>query len=173
MIKDIINGFLIILEDQYAVGDVITVGNMGGLVENMNLRITQIRNGEGQLITIPNSTISVVQNLSKDWSRVDLAVRIAYDTDPNYAMEVFNQLATEIYEDSNWHTKIIDPPEVLGIDDLQGNGMLVRIWIKTKPLEQWSVAREFRHRLRIAMQQKGIAIGIPHQSLAIEGFERS
>ncbi|MDX2254436.1 MAG: mechanosensitive ion channel family protein [Pseudanabaenaceae cyanobacterium bins.39] len=173
LIKDVINGFLIILEDQYAVGDVITVGNMGGLVENMNLRITQVRNGEGQLITIPNSAISVVQNLSKDWSRVDLMVRIAYDTDPDYALEVFKQLAADIYQEPDWSAKIIEMPEVLGIDELQNDGMLIRIWIKTKPLQQWSVAREFRRRLRLTMQQKEIAIGIPHQALLVDRWRQT
>ncbi len=165
LIKDIINGFLIILEDQYAVGDVIIVGKLGGLVENMNLRITQVRNNEGQLITIPNSAIAIVQNLSKDWARVDLTIRVAYDTDPDLALNVLRQLSQEIYQEYIWRTKILEPPEVLGIDDLEHSGMLIRTWIKTQPLQQWSVAREFRRRLKIAMEKEGIAIGVPQQSV--------
>ncbi len=168
LIKDVINGFLIILEDQYAVGDVIAVGELGGLVENMNLRITQIRNNEGQLITIPNSSIAIVQNLSKDWARVDLTIRVAYDTNPNLALDVLRKLAQEIYQEHIWRAKIIEPPEVLGIDDLQHSGMLIRIWIKTQPLQQWSVAREFRLRLKLIMEQEGIAIGIPQQAFLLE-----
>jgi small conductance mechanosensitive channel len=168
LIKDVINGFLIILEDQYAVGDVIVVGELGGLVENMNLRITQIRNNEGQLITIPNSSIAIVQNLSKDWSRVDLTIRVAYETNPDRALAVLRKLAQEIYQEHIWHAKIIEPPDVLGIDDLQHSGMLIRIWIKTQPLQQWSVAREFRRRLKLIMEQEGIAIGIPQQFLVAE-----
>lgn len=164
LIKDIINGFLIVLEDQYAVGDVIVVGQLGGLVENMNLRVTQVRNNEGQLITIPNSAISVVQNLSKDWSRVDLSIEVAYDSDPDYVLDILRKLAQEIYQEQAWHDKIIDPPEVLGIDGLQHSGMLIRIWIKTQPLQQWAVAREFRRRLKLVMTQENIAIGIPQQS---------
>ncbi|MBD2188904.1 mechanosensitive ion channel family protein [Pseudanabaena mucicola] len=168
LIKDVINGFLIIFEDQYAVGDVIVLGELGGLVENMNLRITQIRNNEGQLITIPNSSITIVQNLSKDWARVDLSIRVAYDTNPDHALDILRKLAQEIYQEQIWRAKIIEPPEVLGIDDLQHSGMLIRTWIKTQPLQQWAVAREFRRRLKLVMEQEGIAIGIPQQSLLLE-----
>jgi moderate conductance mechanosensitive channel len=163
VIKDMINGFLILLEDQYALGDVIEVGAVSGLVENMNLRITQIRNSEGRLITIPNSEIRVVQNLSKDWSRVDLAVSIAYGTKPDQALQVLQKLSKEMYEDANWRTKLIEPPEVLGIDEINHAGLLFRIWLKTQPLQQWLVAREFRRRLVLAMQEKGIEIGTPQQ----------
>ena len=168
LIKDVINGFLIILEDQYAVGDVIVVGELGGLVENMNLRITQVRNNEGQLITIPNSSIAIVQNLSKDWARVDLSIRLAYDTNPDHALEILRKLSLEMYQENIWRSKIIEPPEVLGIDDLQHSGMLIRIWIKTQPLQQWAVAREFRRRLKLMLERENIAIGIPHQYLLAE-----
>jgi moderate conductance mechanosensitive channel len=161
LIKDVINGFLIILEDQYAVGDVIMVGELRGLVENMNLRITQIRNNEGQLITIPNSSIAIVRNLSKDWARVDLAIRVTYDTNPDRALEILRKVTQEIYQENIWRAKIIEPPEVLGIDDLQQSGMLIRIWIKTQPLEQWIVAREFRRRLKLRMEQEEIVISTP------------
>ena len=167
LIKDIINGFLIILEDQYAVGDVIVVGTLGGLVENMNLRITQIRNNEGQLITIPNSAIAIVQNLSKDWARVDLTIQISYETDPDRALAVLRKLSQEIYAETEWQSKILEIPEVLGIDDLQHSGMLIRIWIKTQPLQQWAVGREFRRRLQMVMQKEGIEIGIPRQALLL------
>ncbi|PZU92314.1 MAG: mechanosensitive ion channel protein MscS [Pseudanabaena sp.] len=163
LIKDVINGFLIILEDQYAVGDVIVIGDLGGLVENMNLRVTQIRNNEGQLITIPNSSISIVQNLSKDWARVDLTIRVAYATNPDQALDILKNLSNEIYQEPIWRAKIIDPPEVLGIDDLQHSGMLIRIWIKTQPLQQWAVSREFRRRLKLRMEEEGLEIGIPQQ----------
>ncbi|NJR66818.1 MAG: mechanosensitive ion channel family protein [Leptolyngbyaceae cyanobacterium CRU_2_3] len=165
LIKDMINGFLILSEDQYAVGDVITIGNVSGFVENMNLRITQLRNSEGQLITIPNSTITVVQNLSKDWSRVDLAIDLAYGTDPDHALEVIRQLAQEMYDDREWRSKMPDPPDVLGIDEVNHNGILIRVWIKTLPLQQWVVAREFRRRLALALKREGLAIGVPQQSL--------
>lgn len=165
LIKDIINGLLIISEDQYAVGDVIIVGEVSGFVENMNLRITQLRDSEGQLITIPNSSITVVRNLSKDWSRVDLTIDLAYGTDPDHALRVIRGLAQALYQDPEWHSKMPDPPEVLGIDEVNHTGILIRVWIKTLPLQQWLVAREFRRRLTLTLEREGLAIGVPQQSL--------
>ncbi|HEY9860532.1 MAG TPA: mechanosensitive ion channel family protein [Candidatus Obscuribacterales bacterium] len=165
IVKDVINGFLILLEDQYAVGDVITVGQVSGFVENMNLRITQLRNNEGRLITIPNSAIAIVQNLSKDWSRVDIAIDIAYGTDPDRALEVIRQVGETMYSDREWRAKMPEAPEVLGIDELDHAGILIRVWLKTQPLQQWKVGREFRRRLKYALDEADIAIGSPQQSL--------
>jgi moderate conductance mechanosensitive channel len=169
LIKDVINGFLILLEDQYAVGDVIQVGKATGLVENINLRITQLRNAEGRLITIPNSSIAIVENLSKDWSRVDLGLVIAYDADLDRAIELIKQVGREMDRDRDWQAKIIEPPEVLGVDDLNNSGVTIRVWIKTQPLQQWKVGREFRRRLKLAMDDRGISIGIPQQSFSLRG----
>jgi moderate conductance mechanosensitive channel len=165
VVKDAINGFLILVEDQYAVGDVISIGNASGLVENLNLRITQLRDSEGKLITIPNNTITVVENLSKDWSRVDLGIKIAYGTNPDRALEVLRELAIEMYRDRFWRTQLIEPPEVLGIDAIEHSGMLMRVWLKTQPPQQWNVAREFRRRLKLTMKEKGLEIGTPQQFL--------
>ncbi|NES94382.1 MAG: mechanosensitive ion channel family protein [Desertifilum sp. SIO1I2] len=165
LIKDTINGFFILLEDQYAVGDVIAVGTVSGLVENMNLRITQLRNAEGRLITVPNSEIAIVENLSKDWSRVDVAIDVSYGSDVDRALSIIDEVAQKMSKEPVWREKIIDPPQVLGIDQISHMGVLIRVWIKTKPLEQWSVAREYRRRLKIALDQQGIAIGVPQQSL--------
>jgi moderate conductance mechanosensitive channel len=165
VVKDAINGFLILVEDQYAVGDVISIGDASGLVENLNLRITQLRDSEGKLITIPNNTITVVENLSKDWSRVDLSIKIACGTNPDRALEVLRELAIEMYRDRYWRTQLIEPPEVLGIDAIEHSGMLMRVWIKTQPLQQWNVAREFRRRLQLTMKKNGIEIGTPQQFL--------
>jgi moderate conductance mechanosensitive channel len=167
LIKDVINGFLILLEDQYAVGDVIQVGKATGLVENINLRITQLRNAEGRLITIPNSSIAIVENLSKDWSRVDLGLVIAYDADLDRAIELIKQVGGEMDRDPDWQPKMIEPPEVLGVDELNNSGVTIRVWIKTQPLQQWKVGREFRRRLKLAMDGRGISIGIPQQSFSL------
>jgi moderate conductance mechanosensitive channel len=165
VIKDVINGFLILFEDQYAVGDVVEIGDVGGLVENMNLRITQLRNNEGRLITIPNSAITIVQNLSKGWSRVDLTLTVAFDTNPDRALQILRKLSEEIYRDRTWHSKILELPEVLGIDEMDHTGLKIRIWIKTRPLEQWAVAREFRRRLKQTMVIEHLDIGVPQQFL--------
>lgn len=165
LIKDGINGFLILFEDQYAVGDVIMVGDVGGLVEYMNLRITQLRNSEGRLITIPNSAITIVQNLSKEWARVDLAIDLAYQTNIDQALGVIQTLANELYREPQWREKMIEPPEILGVDELDHAGILVRVWIKVKPLQHWSVGREFRRRLKQQFDEAGISIGTPQQAL--------
>jgi moderate conductance mechanosensitive channel len=165
LIKDMINGFLILLEDQFGVGDVVAIGDVSGLVENLNLRITQLRSSQGHLITIPNSAITVVQNLSKEWSRVDLSVSVAYESDLEQALGVIRQVAQSMSQDTDWEAIILDEPEVLGVENLDETGATVRIWIKTQPLKQWEVAREYRRRLKLAFDQAGISIGIPQQSL--------
>jgi small-conductance mechanosensitive channel len=165
LIKDIINGFLILFEDQYGVGDVIIVGEVAGFVENMNLRITQLRNEEGRLITVPNSEIRIVQNLSKEWSRVDLTVTIAHNSNLEQALTVIDDVAQEMSRDRHWRSLILEPPLLLGIDQLDHVGSLVRLWIKTQPLKQWDVAREYRRRLKLALDNAGISIGVPQQSL--------
>ncbi|MBD0346848.1 MAG: mechanosensitive ion channel family protein [Coleofasciculus sp. Co-bin14] len=165
LIKDAINGFFIILEDQYAVGDVINVANVGGLVENMNLRITQLRDAEGRLITIPNSEIKVVANLSSTWSRADLPIPIAYYADVDKALEVIDRVAQDMSKDGLWRDEILDKPEVLGVDDFGVRGVIIRVWIKTQPLKQWVVAREFRRLLKVALDQAGISIPMPQQEV--------
>lgn len=161
LIKDLVNGCLILIEDQFAVGDVIQIGDKGGLVENLNLRVTQLRNGEGQLITIPNSNITNVCNLTRLWSRVDFSIVVAYENDPKQVLEVLRQVSQQLYSETEWRDRLPEPPDVLGIDDLSHTGMLVRVWIKTAPMEQWSVGREFRLRVRQAFEANNIEIGRP------------
>lgn len=160
LIKDAINGFLIILEDQYALGDFISVGAVGGIVEQLNLRMTQIRDAEGRLITIPNSEVKIVANLSSRWSRADLTIPIAYESDVNQALKLIEKIALEMDIDPQWEHQILETPQVLGIDNftVPDRGLLIRVWIKTKPLKQWAVAREYRRRLKIAFDEAGISI---------------
>lgn len=165
LIKDAINGFLIIVEDQYALGDVIAVGDVGGLVENLNLRMTQLRDAEGRLITIPNSEIKVVANLSSRWSRADLTIPVTYQADVDKALDLIKAVASKMQADEDWKQHIVDHPEVLGIDNFGDRGLIIRVWIKTQPLKQWDVSREFRRRLKIAFDQAGISIPIPQQAI--------
>ncbi|MBD2566010.1 MULTISPECIES: mechanosensitive ion channel family protein [Nostoc] len=165
LIKDAINGFLIILEDQYALGDVINVGDVGGLVENLNLRMTQLRDSEGRLITIPNSEIKVVANLSSRWSRADLTIPIAYQADIEKALKLIESIGFEMDKDPRWERQILETPQVLGIDQFGDRGLIIRVWIKTQPLKQWDVAREFRRRLKVALDHAGISISVPQQAI--------
>ena len=165
LIKDAINGFLIILEDQYAIGDVIAVGDKGGLVEKLNLRITQLRDAEGRLITIPNSEIKTVANLSSSWSRADLNIPVAYNTDVDQALKLIQNVAMEMSREPQWQNQILETPEVLGVDQFGDRGMVIRVWIKTQPLKQWDVAREYRRRLVVAFDEVGMPIPVPQQSI--------
>ncbi len=161
LIKDLVNGCLILIEDQFAVGDVIQVGDKSGLVEHLNLRVTQLRNSEGQLITIPNSNITDVSNLTRLWSRIDFSIVVAYENDPKQVLEILKEVCQQLYSEPKWRERLPESPEVLGIDDLSHTGMLMRVWIKTAPMEQWSVGREFRLRVRQAFEANNIQIGRP------------
>ncbi len=170
LIKDIINGFRILWIDSFAVGDVIAMGDVAGLVEDLTLIYTQLRDWEGRLITIPNSEIRIVQNMTKDWSRVDFTVEIGYETDADRAIEIIQQVAEQMYAEWEWQKLIIEPPELLGIEQLAHSGILIRLWIKTQPLQQWTVGREFRLRLKRAFDREGIPIGMPQQSLSLKNY---
>jgi small conductance mechanosensitive channel len=171
LIKDAINGFLIILEDQYALGDVINVGDVGGLVENLNLRMTQVRDAEGRLITIPNSEIKIVANLSSRWSRADLTIPVDYQANVDEAIKLIGAVALEMDEDSQWQQQILETPKVLGVDNFGDRGLIIRVWIKTQPLKQWDVAREYRRRLKIAFDQAGITIPVPQQAIWVNDVQ--
>jgi small conductance mechanosensitive channel len=167
LIRDAINGFCIIVEDQYAVGDVINVEGFGGLVESMNLRITRLRDGEGRLITIPNSEIRIVANLSSEWSRADLNIPIAYQTDVDEALAIIGQVAEKMNNDPSWSDRILEAPLVLGVDLFGDRGVIIKVWIKTQPLKQWEVSREFRRRVKTALDQAGIPIPPPQQEIQL------
>lgn len=173
LIRDLVNGFLILIEDQYAIGDVIAVDGVDGFVENLNLRTTQLRNGEGRLIVLPNSCINRVENLTRSWARVDHTVEVAANTNPRHALEVIRRVANEVYQDPQWRSLIVDPPEVLGIDEATHAGLLIRTWIKTEPLQQWAVGREFRLRVLTALEEEGIELGMPQQRLWYPSTEQS
>lgn len=168
LIKDLVNGCLILWEDQYGIGDVIAINGSTGFVEDMNLRITQLRDAEGRLITIPNSSITKVENLTRTWSRVDFSLEVDYDTDINRVLQVIGEVAQQMYQETDWRDRILDAPEILGVDRLSHEGMLIRVWIKTKPLQQWPVGREFRRRVRLALAAHHIHIGTPQQTLRAE-----
>jgi small-conductance mechanosensitive channel len=171
MKKDVIMRVLILLEDQVAVGDGIMIGEMGGFVENMNLRITQLRDFSGELITISNSMITSVSNLSKDWARVDLSVPLPYNNDMPKAMQLMQKTAETMCQDPKWKELILDAPQLLGIDAFNESGFVVRLWIQTQPLKQWDVERELRRRPKLAMDDQGIAIGISQQAVWLRRTE--
>ncbi|MDX2239966.1 MAG: mechanosensitive ion channel family protein [Leptolyngbyaceae cyanobacterium bins.302] len=169
LVKDLVNGFLILFEDQFRIGDMIRVGTtsglteVSGLVENLNLRITQLRNETGNLITVPNSSIAQVENMSRDWSRADFRIEVAYNTDVDRAIAVVRETLSDMAQDPDWQALILDSQEMLGVEQLSHTGILIRVWIKTIPLKQWIVVREVRRRIKIAFDRHHIQIGTPQQ----------
>jgi small conductance mechanosensitive channel len=168
IIKDLTNGFLILAEDQYAIGDVIIVGAVGGIVENLTLRVTQLRDDAGRLITIPNSQIALVENLTRTWSRIDFKVTIAYGSALDRAIEVMADVAQQFCREAEWAPLIIGSPEILGVESFSHAGVVIRIWIVTLPLRQYPVGREFNRRVYLALQSHGIGIGIPQEIDRVE-----
>lgn len=162
-IANVIRGCLILLTDQFAVGDVIVVGNLSGFVERMNLYMTHLRGNEGRLISIPNANIDVVENLTKEWSRVDFKVEIAYDADVKRALEIIHEVSQEMRSEPQWQDSILEPASILGVDGITHNGILIQVWIKTQSMQQWAVGREFRLRIKLAFDREGIAIGMPQR----------
>lgn len=167
LIKDFINGFLILFEDHYGIGDVITVEGLTGSVEYVNLRITQLRDIEGRLITIPNSQINIVQNLSKDWAQIDLSVKVAPATDLSKALMLLKKTATELSQEADWQQSILEPPDILGINAMDYTGVTLRLLLKTQPLQQWPVAYELRRRIKQAFDQAGISMGMPQEQVEL------
>ena len=165
LVKDLVNGVLILLEDQYAIGDLISTGGTTGIVENLNLRITQIRGEDGRLVTLPNSLIAQVDNLSRNWSRAVITIDVAYGTDVDEALAVVRHTANAMAADPTWRSAILIPTEVLGVNGISHAGLSLVIWIRTQPLKQYAVGREFRRRLRLALEQAHITIGIPQQNI--------
>jgi small conductance mechanosensitive channel len=156
LFRDWMNGLFIIFGDQYAVGDTVNIAGVNGRVESMSLRSTNIRGSGGSLNTVPHGQITTVQNLTKDWSRVDLTVQVAKDTDVNQAMQVMQQVADEMAHDPDWQSRILDPTSRIGVSQISATGTQILMWIKTTRADQWKVEYEFRYRLKLAFDQQDI-----------------
>ena len=163
IIKDLTAGFLILVEDQFAIGDYVGIGAISGVVEQLSLRATRVREDDGRLTTIPNSQVSIVQNATRDWGRVDVTVNVANDIDIERALSVIADVADQLSRDPSWSTVILEPPRVLGIDAFSHAGVGIRVWIVTQPLQRVPVRREFNRRVLVALKQHGIEIGVPQQ----------
>ncbi|CAM3494328.1 mechanosensitive ion channel family protein [Deinococcus saxicola] len=171
LIKDVFTGFFILLEDQYGVGDVITVnsGTLSGNVETLNLRLTTLRALDGTVHLIPNGQINTVSVSSKDWSRVVATVSVTYQADINEALRVLKAVSDEIYADEEWKTLFLEEPDIQGVTQLAPDGITLRALFKVLPKSQYAVGREFNRRIKIAMDQAGIEIPFPQRSLNFGG----
>lgn len=162
LIKDFIGGFLILLEDQFGVGDVISVNGFAGTVEHLSLRRTGLRGLDGGLTIVPNGEIRAVQNLTKDWSRALVDVDISYDDDVDHAIAVLTELLDGIENDPDLGSAVLEPANILGVQALGPYQVTIRLMVKTKPMEQWRVQRELRRRIKQALTKSGVTIPYPH-----------
>ena len=162
LVKDLISGFFILAEDQFGVGDVIRIGEHSGDVEAITLRVTTLRDLDGRVHIIPNGQIDKVTVMSKDWSRALLDVDVAYTSDLENALKVFEDEAMKLYQDEEWSWRMLGPPEMLGVQALGESGITLSLLFKTLPKEQWAVAREFRKRIKERFDKEGIDIPLPH-----------
>ena len=165
LVRDIIAGFFLILENQVRVGDVAIINSKGGLVEAIRLRTIQLRGQDGTVHVIPNGTISELSNLTKDFSYYVIDVGVAYKENVDRVMEVLRKVGGELQQDPAYAERILAPLEVLGVDSFADSAVVIRIRIKTVPLQQWNVGRELRRRIKNTFDAQGIEIPYPHLSL--------
>jgi small conductance mechanosensitive channel len=160
---DWLAGIFIITENQYSIGDVVTIVGVTGRVEDVSLRRTLVRDLNGTLHSVPNGQITVASNLTSDWSQVNLDVSVAYDTDIRRVTAVLNRVGTELAADPEWGARLIEPPSVLRVDDLGDSAVTLKITGRVHPGEQWSVSGELRARILAAFAAEGIEIPFPHR----------
>ncbi|HEX5474306.1 MAG TPA: mechanosensitive ion channel family protein [Vicinamibacterales bacterium] len=161
LVKDLIGGFFLILENQIRVGDVASINGIGGLVEAINLRTIVLRNEEGSVYIIPNGTITTLANLSKDYSYAVLNVPVAYSADLDGVTTLLHEIGGGLQNDPALGPSILAPMEISGVDGFEEFGLTIHLRIKTAPLQQWNVGRELRRRIKLAFEARGIPMWSP------------
>lgn len=165
LVKDVISGLFILIENQFGVGDVIRIEGVSGAVERMTLRVVVLRDTYGVVHVVPNGEIKKVSNLTRTWSRVVLDVGVAYKEDPDRVIAVLRDVGRELWEDEQWRPLLVEQPEVPGIESFGDSSVNVRMMAKTLPLKQWDVARELRRRIKLRFDRENIEIPFPHQTV--------
>ncbi|MFW5887368.1 MAG: mechanosensitive ion channel family protein [Bacteriovoracia bacterium] len=165
LVKDIISGFFLILENQIRVGDVAIINGQGGFVEHINFRTTVMRDFSGNVHVFPNGNISTLANMTKDWSGYVMDMGVAYKEDTDHVVEVIQQVGKELKADPYFGAKMIDDVEVFGVDSFADSAVTIKIRLKTKPIQQWEVGREFRRRIKKAFDKAKIEIPFPHRTI--------
>ena len=158
LIRDFITGFFMIVENQYRIGDAVSLDQTSGIVENISLRMTTLRDLDGTLHHVPHGDIKRVANLSMDFARINLNVRVAYQTHLEDAIAVINKTGDELANDPEWTSLIIKPPKFLRVEDFLESGIVLKILGETVPLKQWEVTGELRKRIKVAFEKEGIEI---------------
>ena len=165
LVKDVISGFFILLEDQIRVGDVVEIAGKAGVVEQINLKMTILRDLAGNVHYIPNGAIEVVTNMTKGYSRYVFDIGVAYRENVDEVMAVMMAVDEALRADPEFGPDILEPLEMLGLDRFGDSALIIKARTTTKPIKQWRVAREFNRRLKIAFDKKGIEIPFPHLTL--------
>ncbi len=165
LVKDIITGFFILMEDQIAVGDVIRVGSHGGLVEGLTIRTIRLRDLGGNVHTIPFSEVTTVENMTKEFSRYVFDVGIGYREDTDEVVGVLREIGAEMQADDYYNDLILEPLDILGVDQFGDSAVVIKARFTTKPIKQWEVGREFNRRMKKRFDELGIEIPFPHQTI--------
>ncbi len=165
LVRDFISGFFILLENQIRAGDVVRINGTAGLVERIELRTTTLRDFDGIVHIFQNGKINTISNLTKEWSAVSFDIGVAYKEDTDNVMEVMRNVGTEMIGDDAFREMFMEPIEIMGLDKFGDSAIIIKARIKTKPGNQWTVGREYRRRLKIAFDGRGIEIPFPHTTV--------
>jgi small conductance mechanosensitive channel len=165
LIKDIIGGFLILLENQYGIGDVIQVGDVSGTVERLSLRATQLRDISGSLHVVPNGEARIVSNLTKDWSRALVDVGVAYEEDLDRVLRVLEEVSTAFAQDPAFASDLLEPPQVVGPLSLGDWAVTLRVMVKTRPGKHWEISRQLQKRVLAACDKENVTLPYPRQEV--------
>ena len=166
LVRDVISGFFVILENQVRAGDVATINGTSGLVESINLRTITLRDAGGVVHIFQNGSITTLANQTKVWSAMLFDIGISYRDDPDEAMQVMREVSAPMLQDPSFGPKILEPVEVLGVDAFTDSAVVVKLRIKTAPGQQWVVGREYRRRLKAAFDARGIAF--PYRQVSLD-----
>lgn len=165
LVKDVINGIFILMENQFGIGDVVKLGDVSGLVEEVNLRRTILRDLDGVVHYIPNGEIVIASNYTKEYSRVNMNISVSYDSDLDYVIDVINSVCSKLSKEKEWQPKVIKTPKVLRVDKFGDSGIEIKIMGDTTPRAQWEIMGELRRRLKKEFDKKSIEIPYPHMKV--------
>ena len=165
LVRDVITGFFILLENQIRTGDVAIINGTGGLVEKIELRTVTMRDFSGVVHIVQNGKINTLSNMTKEWSAMVFDIGVAYKENTDSVVEVIREVGTQLQEDEKFGPKIIEPIEVFGVDKFGDSAVVIKARLKTRPIEQWNVGREFRRRLKYAFDERNIEIPFPHTTV--------
>jgi small conductance mechanosensitive channel len=165
LVKDVISGFFFLIEEQVRVGDVVKIAGTAGLVEKITLRTVTLRDLAGNVHVVPHGTVSTVTNMTMDYSRYVFDVGVAYREDPDEVMAVLKEVGDDLMADPEFKDDILEPLEMLGVDQFGDNAVIIKCRITTRPIQQWRIGREMNRRIKKTFDQRGIEIPFPHRTL--------